>query len=86
MHSYLGSIGIRLDGVCPICDGDGELATTERAAYYPYKYPDEIEPCDNCNGLGGNTKEAGERGRRISSMYAEALGVPISSEASNTKP
>jgi len=73
MHTFLGSTGIKLEGVCPICDGDGELATTDRAAYHPDKYPSEMVKCTNCKGLGGSTKEAGEKGRKMSKLYLEVL-------------
>jgi DnaJ-class molecular chaperone len=38
--------------VCEQCNGDGEFARTDRAAYYPKKYPNEIMKCPVCGGTG----------------------------------
>lgn len=37
-------------GICHLCSGLGELATTNRASYYPEKYPDELKKCPDCDG------------------------------------
>ena len=75
MDSYLGSTGIRLEGVCPQCDGDGIIAATDRSCYHPDKYPDELIACPKCNGVGGDSPEAGEQGRKASAAYFDALGL-----------
>jgi len=62
-----------LPGVCIECDGDGELATTTRAAEDPKGYPDELVVCPDCKGVGGDTLEAGAQGRAFSAAYLEAL-------------
>jgi len=75
MDTYLGSTGIKLGGVCDHCSGEGEIALTNRAATWPKHYPAELERCTNCNGLGGDTVEAGRRGRAAGRAYFEALGL-----------
>lgn len=40
------------NGYCHRCSGDGNLAITERAAYYPDKYREELKDCPDCNGTG----------------------------------
>lgn len=39
-------------GTCHLCSGMGDLAITNRAAYYPEQYPDELSPCPSCGGTG----------------------------------
>ena len=73
MQSYLGSTGIKLAGVCATCDGDGKLAETMEAAYYPEKYPEDLIPCPDCGGVGGDSPEAAARGRAMSDAYRKAL-------------
>jgi len=40
------------NGICSMCSGTGELATTDRAAYAPEEHPEEIVTCNDCNGTG----------------------------------
>jgi len=37
-------------GICHKCSGDGSLATTDRAAYYPEQFPYELKKCPSCDG------------------------------------
>lgn len=75
MKGWIGSTGAYVQGGCDRCSGDGKLATTNRAAYYPEKYPDELETCPDCGGLGGVTEEAGKAMRAASEEYFKALGL-----------
>jgi surfactin synthase thioesterase subunit len=44
-------------GWCHRCSGDGELATTDRAAYYPKKYREDLVRCYECGGTGKQRHE-----------------------------
>ena len=43
-----------MSGTCHRCSGDGDLATTDRAAYYPDEYKHELRACPSCGGCGVN--------------------------------
>ncbi len=46
-----------LHGICHQCSGDGVLALTDRASYYPELYPKELSICHVCDGSAKQREE-----------------------------
>lgn len=53
------------DGVCLLCDGDGDLGDPN--------YGEKVILCPECDGTGGDDPSAVELARRFNNIYREAL-------------
>lgn len=67
------SPNFNLPGVCVQCDGDGQLAETDRAACSPDEYPEETITCPDCKGAGGKDPKAVAKSRALWAQYRRAL-------------